>query len=91
MLTLERHDGHEESGTRAPAGSPQQKGQNGHGCDDVMEDVMDHIAQANIDRFSRLLEIETDPDKRIMIARLLAEERAKQTSSEARPHTDETC
>lgn len=52
---------------------------------------MDHIAQANIDRFSRLLEIETDPAKRIMIERLLAEERAKQTSSEARPHTDETC
>ena len=52
---------------------------------------MDHIANANIDRFSRLLETETDPAKRIMIARLLAEERAKQSSSAAGPHTDETC
>jgi hypothetical protein len=57
----------------------------------MMEDVMDHIAQANIDRFSRLLETETDPAKRIMIARLLAEERAKQSSSEAGPLTDVTC
>jgi hypothetical protein len=57
----------------------------------MMEDVMDHIAQANIARFSRLLETETDPAKRIMIARLLAEERAKQTSSEAGPHIDESC
>jgi hypothetical protein len=57
----------------------------------MMEDVMDHIANANIVRFNLLLETETDPAKRIMIERLLAEERAKQMSSEARPHTDETC
>lgn len=52
---------------------------------------MDHIAQANIARFNLLLETETDPAKRIMIARLLAEERAKQALSEARQLTDETC
>jgi hypothetical protein len=39
---------------------------------------MDKIAQANIDRFSILLETETDPTKRAMIIRLLAEERKKQ-------------
>jgi len=54
----------------------------------MMEDVMDHIANANIVRFNLLLETETDPAKRTMIARLLAEERAKQPPSEARLHTD---
>ena len=52
---------------------------------------MDPIAQANIVRFNLLLETETDPAKRRMIARLLAEERAKQTSAVARSHTDESC
>lgn len=50
-----------------------------------MEDVMDHIAQANIDRFKLLLETETDPDKRMMIARLLAEERARQPAPKPEP------
>jgi hypothetical protein len=54
----------------------------------MMEDVMDHIANANIVRFNLLLETETDPAKRTMIARLLAEERAKQPPSEARLRTD---
>lgn len=89
--TFEGHDNHRFRVARAPAGSPHHKGQNGRGCDDVMEDVMDHIANANIVRFNLLLETETDPAKRIMIERLLAEERAKQMSSEARPHTDKTC
>jgi hypothetical protein len=35
------------------------------------------IIQANIDRFKALLKIETDPTKRAMQARLLAEEEAK--------------
>lgn len=35
------------------------------------------IIQANIDRFRLLLESETDPTKRSMINRLLAEEAAK--------------
>ena len=43
----------------------------------MMEDVMDHIAQANIVRYSLLLETETDPARRMMIARLLQEELAK--------------
>ena len=38
---------------------------------------MDHIAKANIDRFNRLLKIETDPVKRAMLLRLLSEEEAK--------------
>jgi len=33
---------------------------------------MDNIAQANIDRFKRLLTTENDPTKRVMIIRLLA-------------------
>lgn len=44
----------------------------------ILEAVMDRIAQANIVRFNLLLETETDPSKRTMIARLLAEERAKE-------------
>jgi hypothetical protein len=40
---------------------------------------VDKIVQANIDRFILLLTTETDPTKRAMIIRLLAEERAKQS------------
>ena len=40
---------------------------------------MDKIVQANIDRFILLLKTETDPTKRAMIIRLLAEERTKQS------------
>jgi hypothetical protein len=43
----------------------------------TMEAVMDKIAKANVIRFNALLEAETDPKKRIMIARLLAEEKVK--------------
>lgn len=39
---------------------------------------MDNIVQANIVRFNGLLGTETDPTKRAMIVRLLAEEKAKQ-------------
>jgi len=38
---------------------------------------MRRIIQANIDRFKELLKTETDPTKRIMEKRLLAEEEAK--------------
>ena len=38
---------------------------------------MRRIIQANIDRFKELLKIETDPTKRAMEIRLLAEEEAK--------------
>jgi hypothetical protein len=38
---------------------------------------MRHIIQANIDRFKALLKLETDPTKRVMETRLLAEEEAK--------------
>jgi hypothetical protein len=38
---------------------------------------MRRIIQANIDRFKKLLESETDPTKRAMEIRLLAEEEAK--------------
>ena len=43
-----------------------------------MEIVMDIIAQANVDRFQALLKTETDPTKRLMIIRLLAEENMKE-------------
>ena len=36
-----------------------------------------HIEQANIDRFKLLLETESDPTKRAMIIRLLADEEGK--------------
>ena len=36
---------------------------------------MQRIAQANIDRFTRLLKTDTDPAKRAVILQLLAEER----------------
>jgi hypothetical protein len=39
---------------------------------------MRRIIQANIDRFKLLLKTETDPTKRAMLIRLLAEEDAKQ-------------
>lgn len=38
---------------------------------------MYRIIKANIDRFKKLLETETNPTKRSMEARLLAEEEAK--------------
>ena len=39
---------------------------------------MRRIIQENIDRFKLLLKTETDPTKRAMLIRLLAEEDAKQ-------------
>ena len=44
----------------------------------IMEGAVDKIVRANIDRFNLLLKTETDPTKRAMIIRLLAEERTKQ-------------
>lgn len=38
---------------------------------------MKRIIQANIDRFTLLLETETDPTKRIMLCNLLAEQEGK--------------
>ena len=38
---------------------------------------MRRIIQANIDRFKELLKLETDPTKRALEMRLLAEEEAK--------------
>ena len=43
-----------------------------------MEIAMDKIVQANVDRFHALLKTETDPTKRLMIIRLLAEENMKE-------------
>jgi hypothetical protein len=45
---------------------------------------MNKIAQANIDRFNLLLKTETDPTKRAMMIRLLAEEKVKLTLAEPR-------
>ena len=38
---------------------------------------MQRIVQANIDRYNLMLKTETDPTKRAMILRLLAEEKEK--------------
>jgi len=40
----------------------------------------EEIAKANVDHFKKLLEAETDPKKRAMIERLLAEEELKATT-----------
>lgn len=45
---------------------------------------MRKIVQANIDRFKLLLESETNPEKRAMLIRLLAEEEEKLKQIEAR-------
>jgi hypothetical protein len=45
---------------------------------------MYRIAQANIDRFNLLLETETDPVKRALIFRLLADEKDKLAKPEAK-------
>ena len=42
-----------------------------------MEPVVHRIVQANIERFKLLLSTETDPSKRAMEIRLLAEEEEK--------------
>jgi len=42
---------------------------------------MHKIVQANIDRYKSLLETETDPTKRALIAKLLEEEKTKQMAS----------
>ena len=39
---------------------------------------MHRIIKANIDRFRKLLETESDPTKRAMVLRLLAEEEEKE-------------
>lgn len=36
---------------------------------------MNRIIQANIEKFGKLLETETDPTKRVMLTKLLGEER----------------
>jgi len=46
---------------------------------------MKRIIQANIDRFKLLLESETDPTKRTMLFRLLAEETKKLDAVEKTP------
>jgi hypothetical protein len=46
---------------------------------------MRRIIQANIDRFNVLLETETDPIKRAMIIRLLAEEEDKEIKASSKP------
>jgi hypothetical protein len=38
---------------------------------------MRRIIQANIDKFNELLKVETDPTKRAMLTRLLADEKEK--------------
>ena len=47
---------------------------------------MDQIVQANLDRFRWLLETETDPAKRSMLSRLLAEETAKEIAALKEKH-----
>ena len=46
---------------------------------------MKRIIRANIDRFKLLLESETDPTKRALLSRLLAEEERKLEAVEKTP------
>jgi hypothetical protein len=54
-----------------------------------MGGILRNIVQANIDRFNLLLKTETDPVKRAMEMRLLAEEQAK-LKQEPKPNKNET-
>ncbi len=47
---------------------------------------MDQIVRANIERFRNLLQTETDPAKRSMLNRLLAEEKAKEIAALKEKH-----
>jgi hypothetical protein len=51
----------------------------------LLEGVMKRIIRANIDRFRLLLESETDPTKRAMLHRLLAEQEVKLDVAENSP------
>jgi hypothetical protein len=44
---------------------------------ELVEGVMKRIIEANIDRFKLMLEAETEPAKRAMLFRLLAEQEAE--------------
>jgi len=55
------------------------------------ESAMLCIVQANIDRFGLLLTSETDPIKRAMIIRLLAEETDKKSKASALVAVDKAC
>ncbi len=46
---------------------------------------MRRIVQANIDKFKRLLETETDPTKRALLVRLLAEQEKQKKELELKP------
>lgn len=50
---------------------------------------MHKIIKANIERFKLLLQTETDPTKRAMELRLLAEEEAKLPKPETKPEAKE--
>jgi hypothetical protein len=55
-----------------------------HPCLRLAPSDQHRIEQANIDRYNLLLESESDPTKRAMILRLLAEEKDKLAKPEAR-------
>jgi len=50
-----------------------------------MEPAVHRIAQANIERFKLLLSTETDPNKRAMEIRLLAEEEEEKLAKMPKP------
>jgi hypothetical protein len=48
--------------------------------DYLMENMENFVERHNVERFRKLLIVETDPTKRILLLRLLADEEAKQAS-----------
>ena len=80
VLTPQRHEGHHERVARALPSESRDRPAERPGLPS-WELVMHDIIKANIDRFNRLLETETDPTKRAMLMRLLGEEEAKQRAA----------
>jgi len=48
--------------------------------DYLMENMENFVERHNVEHFRKLLIVETDPTKRILLLRLLADEEAKQAS-----------
>ena len=59
------------------------------GADEGMEAVMHRIVQANIDKFTLLLQTESDPTKRTMLLRLLAEQEDEKRKLATKPKAND--
>ena len=51
--------------------------------------MMDYVTHENIQRFQKMLAGELDPDKRLLVQGLLAEQKAKLAGADPSPSDDE--